>query len=146
MAETMSHVVGGSYVGLEFAQIYRRFGSAVTVVEMQPRLIAREDEDVSGDVAKILRPPSEHRRSRTGQGRPDGRRARLHRGRRSVARQRSGHSGRLATATAKGPSHIRPTTISKSSQLIFSTTIGAPLLTAFPPMRSISIPRWAGRV
>src|SRR5258706_16071560 len=54
MAETMSHVVGGSYVGLEFAQIYRRFGSAVTVVEMQPRLIAREDEDVSGDVAKIL--------------------------------------------------------------------------------------------
>jgi pyruvate/2-oxoglutarate dehydrogenase complex dihydrolipoamide dehydrogenase (E3) component len=47
-------IVGGSYVGLEFAQIYRRFGSAVTVVEMQPRLIAREDEDVSEDVAKIL--------------------------------------------------------------------------------------------
>jgi pyruvate/2-oxoglutarate dehydrogenase complex dihydrolipoamide dehydrogenase (E3) component len=47
-------IVGGSYVGLEFAQIYRRFGSAVTVVEMQPRLIAREDEDVSDDVAKIL--------------------------------------------------------------------------------------------
>jgi pyruvate/2-oxoglutarate dehydrogenase complex dihydrolipoamide dehydrogenase (E3) component len=47
-------IVGGSHVGLEFAQIYRRFGSAVTVVEMQPRLIAREDEDVSEDVAKIL--------------------------------------------------------------------------------------------
>jgi pyruvate/2-oxoglutarate dehydrogenase complex dihydrolipoamide dehydrogenase (E3) component len=47
-------IVGGSYVGLEFAQIYRRFGSAVTVVEMQPRLIAREDEDVSDDVAEIL--------------------------------------------------------------------------------------------
>jgi pyruvate/2-oxoglutarate dehydrogenase complex dihydrolipoamide dehydrogenase (E3) component len=47
-------IVGGSYVGLEVAQIYRRFGSAVTVVEMQPRLIAREDEDVSDDVAKIL--------------------------------------------------------------------------------------------
>jgi pyruvate/2-oxoglutarate dehydrogenase complex dihydrolipoamide dehydrogenase (E3) component len=47
-------IVGGSYVGLEFAQIYRRFGSAVTVVEMQPRLIAREDEDVSDEVAKIL--------------------------------------------------------------------------------------------
>src|SRR5262249_57980000 len=46
-------IVGGSYVGLEFAQIYRRFGCAVTVVEMQPRLIAREDEDVSDDVAKI---------------------------------------------------------------------------------------------
>jgi pyruvate/2-oxoglutarate dehydrogenase complex dihydrolipoamide dehydrogenase (E3) component len=48
-------IVGGSYVGLEFAQIYRRFGSAVTVVEMKPRLIAREDEDVSDEVAKILR-------------------------------------------------------------------------------------------
>ncbi len=47
-------IVGGSYVGLEFAQIYRRLGSAVTVVEMRPRLIGREDEDVSDDVAKIL--------------------------------------------------------------------------------------------
>ena len=40
-------VLGGSYVGLEFAQVYRRFGSEVTVVELAPRLIAREDEDVS---------------------------------------------------------------------------------------------------
>ena len=48
-------VVGGSYIGLEFAQIYRRFGSAVTVIEMAPRLIAREDEDVSAAVADILR-------------------------------------------------------------------------------------------
>jgi pyruvate/2-oxoglutarate dehydrogenase complex dihydrolipoamide dehydrogenase (E3) component len=40
-------VVGGSYVGLEFAQIYRRFGSRVTVVERADRPIAREDEDVS---------------------------------------------------------------------------------------------------
>jgi pyruvate/2-oxoglutarate dehydrogenase complex dihydrolipoamide dehydrogenase (E3) component len=47
-------IVGGSYVGLEFAQIYRRFGSEVTVVEMAPRLIAREDEDVSAAVAGIL--------------------------------------------------------------------------------------------
>jgi pyruvate/2-oxoglutarate dehydrogenase complex dihydrolipoamide dehydrogenase (E3) component len=47
-------IIGGSYVGLEFAQIYRRFGSAVTVVEMQPRLIAREDEDVSDKIAEIL--------------------------------------------------------------------------------------------
>ena len=47
-------VVGGSYVGLEFAQIYRRFGSAVTVVEKAPRLIAREDEDVSAAVKEIL--------------------------------------------------------------------------------------------
>src|SRR5437868_5238159 len=47
-------VVGGSYIGLEFAQAYRRFGSQVTVVEMAPRLIAREDEDVSQAVAGIL--------------------------------------------------------------------------------------------
>jgi pyruvate/2-oxoglutarate dehydrogenase complex dihydrolipoamide dehydrogenase (E3) component len=47
-------VVGGSYVGLEFAQIYRRFGSEVTVIEMAPRLIAREDHDVSAAVAEIL--------------------------------------------------------------------------------------------
>src|SRR5205085_1631777 len=47
-------IVGGSYIGLEFAQVYRRFGSRVTVVEMAPRLIAREDEDVSGAVAAFL--------------------------------------------------------------------------------------------
>jgi len=48
-------VVGGSYIGLEFAQIYRRFGSEVTVLEAAPRLIAREDQDVSDAVAAILR-------------------------------------------------------------------------------------------
>src|SRR5688572_17006692 len=47
-------VVGGSYVGLEFAQMYRRFGSEVTVVEMGPRLIQREDEDVSEAIRTIL--------------------------------------------------------------------------------------------
>jgi pyruvate/2-oxoglutarate dehydrogenase complex dihydrolipoamide dehydrogenase (E3) component len=47
-------ILGGSYVGLEFAQMYRRFGSAVTVIEALPRLVAREDEDVSAEVAKIL--------------------------------------------------------------------------------------------
>src|SRR5947207_3503417 len=47
-------VIGGSYIGLEFAQIYRRFGSKVTVVEMASRLISREDEDVSTAVADIL--------------------------------------------------------------------------------------------
>jgi pyruvate/2-oxoglutarate dehydrogenase complex dihydrolipoamide dehydrogenase (E3) component len=47
-------IVGGSYVGLEFAQIYRRFGSEVTVVEMGPRLIKREDEDISASVREIL--------------------------------------------------------------------------------------------
>ena len=47
-------VLGGSYVGLEFAQVYRRFGSEVTVVELAPRLIAREDEDISRAVAEFL--------------------------------------------------------------------------------------------
>ena len=47
-------VVGGSYVGLEFAQMYRRFGSDVTVVEMGPRLIQREDEDISEAIKAIL--------------------------------------------------------------------------------------------
>jgi pyruvate/2-oxoglutarate dehydrogenase complex dihydrolipoamide dehydrogenase (E3) component len=47
-------VLGGSYIGLEFGQMYRRFGSEVTVVEMGPRLIPREDEDVSQAVADFL--------------------------------------------------------------------------------------------
>jgi pyruvate/2-oxoglutarate dehydrogenase complex dihydrolipoamide dehydrogenase (E3) component len=48
-------VIGGSYVGLEFAQMVRRFGSRVTVVEMGPRLVGREDEDVSVAIQEILR-------------------------------------------------------------------------------------------
>jgi pyruvate/2-oxoglutarate dehydrogenase complex dihydrolipoamide dehydrogenase (E3) component len=47
-------IVGGSYIGLEFAQMYRRFGSRVTVVEKGNRLIARDDEDVSATVKEIL--------------------------------------------------------------------------------------------
>jgi pyruvate/2-oxoglutarate dehydrogenase complex dihydrolipoamide dehydrogenase (E3) component len=47
-------IIGGSYIGLEFAQMYRRFGSRVTVVEMGDRLIARDDEDVSDAVKEIL--------------------------------------------------------------------------------------------
>jgi pyruvate/2-oxoglutarate dehydrogenase complex dihydrolipoamide dehydrogenase (E3) component len=47
-------IVGGSYVGLEFAQMYRRFGSEVTIVEMAERLIAREDAEVSAAVKEIL--------------------------------------------------------------------------------------------
>jgi len=47
-------VVGGSYVGLEFGQMYRRFGSRVTIVEKGSRLITREDEDVSQAVREIL--------------------------------------------------------------------------------------------
>ena len=47
-------IVGGSYIGLEFAQMYRRFGSQVTVVEMSDRLIGRDDDDVSQAVREIL--------------------------------------------------------------------------------------------
>ncbi len=47
-------IVGGSYIGLEFAQAYRRFGSKVTIVEMGERLIQREDADVSDTVLQIL--------------------------------------------------------------------------------------------
>ena len=47
-------IVGGSYVGLEFGQVFRRFGSKVTVVEMAPRLIQREDQDISAAVLGIF--------------------------------------------------------------------------------------------
>jgi pyruvate/2-oxoglutarate dehydrogenase complex dihydrolipoamide dehydrogenase (E3) component len=47
-------VVGGSYVGLEFAQIYRRFGSEVTVIEKSSRLVSHEDEDVSAAIKSFL--------------------------------------------------------------------------------------------
>lgn len=47
-------IIGGSYVGLEFAQMYRRFGAEVTIVEKSPRLASREDEDVSAELRAIL--------------------------------------------------------------------------------------------
>ena len=47
-------IVGGSYVGLEFAQIYRRFGAQVTIVERQPRLIAHEDTEVCEVIRTVL--------------------------------------------------------------------------------------------
>jgi pyruvate/2-oxoglutarate dehydrogenase complex dihydrolipoamide dehydrogenase (E3) component len=47
-------IVGGSYIGLEFAQIFRRFGARVTVCEMGPRLIGREDDEVSAEVQRVL--------------------------------------------------------------------------------------------
>jgi pyruvate/2-oxoglutarate dehydrogenase complex dihydrolipoamide dehydrogenase (E3) component len=47
-------VLGGSYVGLEFAQIYRRFGSQVTVIEAAPKLVPREDDDISAAIKEIL--------------------------------------------------------------------------------------------
>ena len=48
-------VVGGSYIGLEFAQMYRRFGARVTVVERGARLVGREDPEISDAIAEILR-------------------------------------------------------------------------------------------
>jgi pyruvate/2-oxoglutarate dehydrogenase complex dihydrolipoamide dehydrogenase (E3) component len=47
-------VIGGSYVGLEFAQMFRRFGARVTVVERSARLLPREDEEVSNEILAIL--------------------------------------------------------------------------------------------
>jgi pyruvate/2-oxoglutarate dehydrogenase complex dihydrolipoamide dehydrogenase (E3) component len=47
-------VVGGSYVGLEFAQMFRRFGSRITVVEMGSKLVPREDADVADEIRAIL--------------------------------------------------------------------------------------------
>lgn len=47
-------IIGGSYIGLEFAQMFRRFGSQVTIVEKGPRLIHRDDEDVSQSIEDFL--------------------------------------------------------------------------------------------
>ena len=47
-------IVGGSYIGLEFGQMFRRFGSEVTIIETGPRLVAREDEDISAAILDIL--------------------------------------------------------------------------------------------
>jgi pyruvate/2-oxoglutarate dehydrogenase complex dihydrolipoamide dehydrogenase (E3) component len=47
-------VLGGGYVGLEFAQAYRRFGSRVTIVEQGPQLLSREDTDVAEEIRRIL--------------------------------------------------------------------------------------------
>ena len=56
LAEVPEHlvIVGGSYIGLEFAQMMRRFGSEVTVVERLPHLLPREDDDVSDGIRSIL--------------------------------------------------------------------------------------------
>ncbi len=48
-------ILGGGYIGLEFGQMFRRFGSQVTIIQRRPRLLMREDEDVSDEVTKILR-------------------------------------------------------------------------------------------
>ena len=47
-------VVGGSYIGLEFGQMYRRFGSKVTILQRESRLVPREDEDISDEIKNIM--------------------------------------------------------------------------------------------
>jgi pyruvate/2-oxoglutarate dehydrogenase complex dihydrolipoamide dehydrogenase (E3) component len=47
-------IIGGGYVALEFGQLYRRLGSAVTIIERGQRFLAREDEDIAADIKKIL--------------------------------------------------------------------------------------------
>ncbi|NEU07969.1 mercuric reductase [Flavihumibacter sp. R14] len=47
-------IIGGSYIGLEFGQMFQRFGSKVTVVEQEPDFLSREDEDVAAELRKIL--------------------------------------------------------------------------------------------
>jgi pyruvate/2-oxoglutarate dehydrogenase complex dihydrolipoamide dehydrogenase (E3) component len=56
MSQVPEHlvIVGGSYIGLEFAQMMRRFGAEVTVVERMPKLLGREDDDVSDGIRAIL--------------------------------------------------------------------------------------------
>jgi dihydrolipoamide dehydrogenase len=57
LTEVPKHLVvlGGGYIGLEFCQMFRRFGSRVTIVNRDPRLVLREDPDVSEEVEKILK-------------------------------------------------------------------------------------------
>ncbi|RYZ98649.1 MAG: mercuric reductase [Sphingobacteriaceae bacterium] len=47
-------IIGGNYIGLEFGQMFRRFGSKVTIIERSPRLLPREDEDITAEMARIL--------------------------------------------------------------------------------------------
>src|SRR5271163_1872068 len=56
LGEVPEHLVvlGGGYIGLEFGQLFRRLGSAVTIIQSGPRLLTREDDDVADEVRKIL--------------------------------------------------------------------------------------------
>ncbi len=57
LEEKPSHlmILGGGYIGLEFGQMFRRFGSQVTIIERGPQLLSREDEDIADELEKILR-------------------------------------------------------------------------------------------
>ena len=101
-------IVGGSYVGLEFGQMFRRFGSQVTILEMGPRLVHREDEDISAAIHDILaaegdRHPPERQVHRLFEARRGHRRAR-------GLRRRLARDQRLACAAGRGqaPEYRRP--------------------------------------
>ena len=105
-------VIGGSYIGLEFAQIFRRFGSEVTVLEMAPRLIAREDEDVSAAVADILR-GGRHRRSTSASR--DLKLAQARRGHRASAFAAGGASEGSSARICSSPSAVGPIPMTSAS-------------------------------
>jgi pyruvate/2-oxoglutarate dehydrogenase complex dihydrolipoamide dehydrogenase (E3) component len=83
-------IIGGSYIGLELAQVFRRFGSEVTVVEMAPRLLPREDEDVSAAITEFL----------SAEG------IKIHVNTKSVAAERRGNGVALAIEGEGGPSVV----------------------------------------
>jgi pyruvate/2-oxoglutarate dehydrogenase complex dihydrolipoamide dehydrogenase (E3) component len=85
-------VFGGSYIGLEFSQMFRRFGSQVTVIEHNPRLLPREDEDVGAEIQRILS--------------AEGIEFRIGASPRSVARDGDGIAVTLADGTRVAGSHL----------------------------------------
>ena len=101
-------VVGGGYIGLEFAQAYRRLGAEVTVIEKGPRLIGREDPDVSEAIREILAAEGVHVRTgrRVHQLRP----ARGRRRRRGQLQRRRAGGGGEPRAPGDGPAARTPTT------------------------------------
>ena len=101
--ETPEHliVLGGGYIGLEFAQMFRRFGSAVTVIQRGSHLLAREDDDIADAMRQILEEDGiDVRLERRGLAGPGGRRRR--RGDRRRPRRRAGDQ-RLAPAGRDRP-------------------------------------------
>ena len=104
-------VVGGSYIGLEFAQMHRRFGAEVTVVEKGPRLIAREDEDGFGGHPGHSRRGGRHGAHRRRVHRVP-QRTRRERPYRSIARRESRRSSRRTCSSPSGAARTRTTSAS----------------------------------